>query len=193
MDVGYTSNLCLIIYVFSRLNYKTTFDAVLKYQHYQYKVHFVNTSNSYTINDIHWLPAEHMLHLGLVKRAIKDIEVLSKYDIKHEIDDQTSLVFKLMDNIGMITNAIVPDFIFIDKRKTQTIALCVFLLPDERWGVEHQEITAKLKIIDKYDVNFLLVKQRANYSEGRMDAIIRDLKDILGIKEEKRTTEQEGG
>ncbi len=153
----------------------------------------MNTFNSYTINDIHWLPAEHMLHLGLVKRTIEDIEVLSKYDIKREIDDQTSLVFKLMDSMGMITNAIVPDFIFIGKRKTPTIALCVFLLPDERWGVEHKEITAKLKIIDQYDVNFLLVKQRANYSEGRMDAIIRDLKDILGIKEEKRTTEQEGG
>ena len=153
----------------------------------------MNTFNSYTINDIHWLPAEHMLHLGLVKRTIEDIEVLSKYDIKREIVDQTSLVFKLMDSMGMITNAIVPDFIFIDKRKTPTVALCVFLLPDERWGVEHKEITARLKIIDQYDVNFLLVKQRANYSEGRMDAIIRDLKDILGMKEEKRTTEHEGG
>jgi hypothetical protein len=54
----------------------------------------VNTFNSYTINDIHWLPAEHMLHLGVAKRTIEDIEVLSKYDIKREIDGQTSLVYK---------------------------------------------------------------------------------------------------
>lgn len=154
----------------------------------------MNTSNSsYRLNDIHWLPAEHMLHLGLVKRTKDDVEVLSKHDINRDISEQASNTFRLMDNAGMINNDIVPDFMFIDKRGTPYIVLCVFLLPDERWGVEHRDITAKLKLIDKYDVNFLLVKQRANYSEGRMDAIIRDVDTILIGKDKERTTEQEEG
>lgn len=154
----------------------------------------MNVSNpTYRLNDIHWLPAEHMLHLGLVKRAKDGLEVLSRHDINRDIVDQSSNTFRLMDNVGMINNDIVPDFMFIDKRSSPCIVLCVFLLPDERWGVEHLDITAKLKLIDKYDVNFLLVKQRANYSEGRMDAIIRDVDTILMCKNEERITEQEGG
>lgn len=151
------------------------------------------SNSSYTINDIHWLPAEHMLHLGLVKRTIDGIEVLSKHDIKRQLSDELSLSFKLMDSAGMINNEIVPDFMFVDKRNKPYIAMCVFLLPDERWGVEHNNITSKLRLIDKHGVNFLLVKQRANYSDGRMEAIIRDLNSLLENNREEGVTEREGG
>ena len=158
------------------------------------RVHFVSKYNSsYILNDIHWLPAEHMLHIGLTKRSPSGVSVLSRHDIKREIDEGTGDAFTLMDNANMVDNNIVPDFMFMDTRDKAELVLCVFLLPDERWGVEHTDITAKLRLLDKNDVNFLLIKQRANYSDGRMDAIIRDLEMLLEGPVDNGTTEREGG
>jgi len=148
---------------------------------------------NYTINDIHWLPAEHMLHVGLVKRTKGEVKLYSKPEIKRDVESGNEELLMLMNHHFMIENGITPDFLFARTDGHYRLLLCVFLLPDERWGVEHTDITEQLRLLDKCNINFLLLRQQANYSEGRMEAIISDVEKLLDCGRLEEVTEREGG
>lgn len=142
---------------------------------------------SFVINDVHWLPAEHMLHIGIMKRVDEHTRVLSKQELKRCLADNKDGLHKLIKNSVLVKHNIFPDYTFIDTMHAPIIVLCLFLLPDERWGIDHLDITHTLKLLDTKGVNFFLMQQQANYSDGRIDAIVMDAKNI--IKQTRREFE----